>query len=391
MTAGMAHRGRENRGIRITEAVTGSDLDRFIRLPWRLYADDPHWVPPLIMERRTHLNRKKNPFFEHAEAVYWLASRGDAAVGRITAQIDHAGRGGHRRETGHFGFLEAEDDPDVFRALLTTAERWLHARGVKRVQGPFSFSINDEAGLLVEGFSRPPSVMMGHAPPYYAHRLEERGYTKAKDLIAYDFALAVDGLPPSSRKIADRLQRSHRVSVRSTSKAHFARDVRIIMDIFNDAWSDNWGFVPFMDAEVEKLTGDFKLLVEPETVCIIEVDGNPAAFGLTLPNLNEAIADLNGRLFPFGWAKLLFRLKFNKVKTLRLPLMGVRKAFQRSWMGAAMSFVIIDTLHSRNKSIGRVQGELSWVLEDNAAVRKIIESTGCRPYKTYRIYEKGLD
>ncbi len=386
----MADQDATNGAIHVNEVVTKADLDQFIKLPWHLYVDDPNWVPPLLMERREHLQRNKNPYFEHAEATYWLAHRNGSPVGRITAQVDQEGLKKHNHATGQFGFLEAEDDPAVFRILLETAERWLHEQGMENVQGPFSFSINDEPGLLIDGFSRPPSLMMGHALPYYANRLEEIGYSKAKDLIAYDFTIAVDGLPATSRRIADRLKTSERVTIRSMDKSRFADEVHLIMDIFNDAWSDNWGFIPFTDSEVRKLIKDFKLLIETEHVCIIEVDAKPAAFGLTLPNLNEAIADLNGKLLPFGWAKLIYRLKFNKVKTARLPLMGVRKEFQHSWMGAAMSFVIIEMVHSRNKKRGRVQGELSWVLEDNVAVRKIIESTGCKPYKTYRIYEKPL-
>jgi hypothetical protein len=389
-TAKMSDPPFANGTIEVKEVVTKTDLDHFIKLPWHLYVNDPNWIPPLLMERREHLHRKKNPYFEHAEAVYWLAYRHGRPVGRITAQIDQEGLKKHNHSTGQFGFLEAEDDPEVFETLLATAEKWLSAQGMKNIQGPFSFSINEEPGLLVDGFSKPPSLMMGHALPYYSNRLEEIGYAKAKDLIAYDFAIAVDGLPKTSRKIADRLKGNERVNIRSMNKAQFADEVRLIMDIFNDAWSDNWGFIPFTESEVQKLIKDFKLIIETEHVCIIEVDGKPAAFGLTLPNVNEAIADLNGKLLPFGWAKLIYRLKFNKVKTARLPLMGVRKEFQRSWMGAAMSFVIIEMVHSRNKERGRVQGELSWILEDNLAVRKIIESTGCKPYKTYRIYEKAL-
>jgi hypothetical protein len=390
MKMDMADQDLSNGIIRVKEVVTKSDVDHFIRLPWHLYVDDPNWVPPLLMERREHLHRKKNPFFEHARAVYWLAYRDNRPVGRITAQIDQIGLEKHQNATGQFGFLEAEDDPDIFCTLLTTAEKWLHSHGMKHVQGPFSFSINDEPGLLVEGFSKPPSLMMGHALPYYGSRLEEFGYTKAKDLIAYDFSIVADGLPTPSLRIANRLKNHDRVIIRNLNKARLSDDVRLILDIFNDAWSDNWGFVPFTESEKEKIIRDFKLLIEPDHVCIIEFEGRPVAFGLTLPNLNEAIADLNGKLFPFGWAKLFYRLKFNKVKTVRLPLMGVRKEFQRSWMGAAMSFIIIEMVHNRNKEQGRIQGELSWVLEDNIGVRRIIESTGCEPYKIYRIYEKVL-
>ena len=232
--------------------------------------------------------------------------------------------------------------------------------------------------------------MMGHARPHFAKLLEQAGYQKAADMIAYDFDVTVDGLPDRSRKIAQRLADNERVNIRRLNMRNYIDEVRRVLDIFNDAWSENWGFVPWSNAEMEKLADDLRLIIEPQHVCIIEVDGKSAAFGLTLPNINEAIRDLDGKLLPFGWAKLLYRLKMNKIKSARLPLMGVRKEFQRGWMGAAMSFYIIDFVHQTNKARGRLRGELSWVLEDNAAMRKIIESTGCRPYKTYRVYQKEL-
>ncbi len=379
-----------SQALRIVPVENKRDLERFIRVPWRVFADDPHWIPPLVLERKEHLNPKKNPYFAHADVRFWLALRGDEAVGRISAQVDHISLAKHRDATGYFGFLDGEDSADVFGALLGEAERWLASQGMKRIRGPFSLSINDEAGMLVKGFEFPPSLMMGHAKPYYPHRVEEQSYRKAVDMIAYDFDVAEDGLPERLQAMSNRFTSRPDVTVRPLNTSKFFEEVNIVLDIFNDAWSDNWGFVPLTPDEIRKMAKDLKLIIEPEHVCIIEVGGEPAAFGMTLPNLNEAIADLNGRLFPFGWAKLLYRLKFDKIKSARLPLLGVRKKFQRGWYGAAMSFVIIEWVHRRNARRGRVRGELSWILEDNTAMRKIIESTGCRPYKTYRVYEKAL-
>ncbi len=376
--------------LQIKRVRNRQDMDRFIRLPWSIYADDPNWIPPLIMERRDHLNPQKNPFFDHAEVAFWLALKEGRAVGRISAQVDQMALNKHQDATGFFGFLEAEDDGEVFHALMRQAENWLKARGMKRIRGPFSLSINDEAGMLVDGFDTPPSLMMGHGYPYYATQVEGQGYDKAKDLMAYKFDFFEDGLSKSSRALADRLTSRPNVTIRMLRKAQFFEDVTIVLDIFNDAWSDNWGFVPLTAAEIEKTAKDLKPLIQPNCVRIIELEGEPVAFALTLPNLNEAIADLNGRLLPFGWAKLLYRLKFNRIRSLRLPLLGIRQKFHGSWLGAAMAFTLIDALHQENKRIGMHSGELSWVLEDNTGMRKIIESPGCRIYKTYRVYEKAL-
>lgn len=370
--------------------VTNKSLRKaFVRVPWNIYGNDANWVPPLLIEREGHLDPKQNPYFDHAEVQLWIAYKGDTAVGRISAQVDQASLERHQNDAGHFGFLEGQNDPEIFHALLTTAEDWLRERGMKSIVGPFSFSANDEMGLLVKGFDRPPSLMMGHALPYFADHVEGAGYTKAVDTIAYDFDVNVDGLNKKSRAIVNRMSENPRVNVRSLNKKDFDNELRLIVDIFNDAWSDNWGFVPFNEAEIAKLASDFKLLLEPEHVSIIEVDGEAAAFGMTLPNLNEAIRDLNGRLFPFGWAKLAYRIFAKKIRSARLPFMGVRQKYQKSWMGAAMSLIIIDMVHTRN--VGKKdQAELSWVLEKNVGVRKIIESTGCKPYKTYRMFEKSL-
>jgi len=376
--------------LRLQRVQNRQDMDRFIRVPWSIYAHDPNWIAPLIMERRDHLNPKKNPFFDHAETAFWLVLKGDKAVGRISAQVDHMALEKHQDAAGFFGFLEAEDNEEVFRALLEQAEGWLTERGMKTIRGPFSLSINDEAGLLIDGFDTPPSLMMGHGFPYYATRMEALGYGKAQDMIAYDFQFSTDGLPKKSRALVNRLMARPNVTVRNLRKDKFLEDVTIVLDIFNDGWADNWGFVPLTAAEIEKTVKDLKLLIQPKFVRIIEVDGEPAAFALTLPNLNEAIADLNGRLLPFGWAKLLYRLKFNRIKTLRLPMLGIRKKFHNSWLAAAMALVLIDTLHQENKKSGMKSGELSWVLDDNVGMRRIIESTGCRVYKTYRVYEKNL-
>ncbi|MFQ5944979.1 MAG: N-acetyltransferase [Candidatus Methylomirabilales bacterium] len=361
-------------------------LRRFIRLPWSMYATDPAWVPPLLVERRQHLSRR-NPYFAHAHARFWLAYRGKRPVGRISAQIDQLHLERYADDTGFFGMLEAEDDAQTFGALLNAAEAWLRHQGMRRVLGPFNLSINDECGLLVEGFDTPPMVMMGHARRYYAARIEAHGYGNAKDLLAY--RIAHDFKPPDMvRTVLTRAAGC--VRVRPLRRSRFGEELHILREIFEDAWSENWGFVPFTAAEFEHLGQNLKLLVDDDFVQIAEVDGAPAAMIVLLPNVNEAIRDLDGRLLPFGWLRLLWRLKVAHPKTGRVALMGVRKRYQRSPLGAALAFMVIDAVRGPGVKHGMVDAELSWILEDNRGIRTLLESIGSLPYKRYRIYQKQL-
>ncbi len=354
-----------------------------------LYADDPAWVPPLRFERLRHLDRRRNPYFRHAEAAFWVAVRGDRPVGRISAQLDRTSLRLHDAATGHFGFLEAEDDPEVFRILLATAEGWLRERGLTRILGPFSLSINDESGLLVDGFSTPPYLMMGHARPYYGPRLEQLGYRKAKDLIAYSYEVAAE--PPATiRAFVDKAKAENNLRFRPMDAGRFAAEVAMIVDIFNDAWSGNWEFQPFSEPEMRDLADNLKPLLRPDDVAIAELDGVPVAMAVSLPNVNEAIHDLGGRLLPFGWAKLFWRLKVRGVKSARLPLMGVRRRHQGTPLTAALMLGAIDLIREAHRRRGTERGELSWILEDNRPTRRLIEMFGGRPYKTYRVYEKDL-
>ncbi|MEE9299840.1 MAG: N-acetyltransferase [Alphaproteobacteria bacterium] len=376
--------------VRIEPVDGRASLDRFIRLPWSVYADDANWVPPLLMERRAHLSAKTNPFFAHADVKFWLAYRGSRCSGRISAQVNHAHLEAHNDATGHFGFLEAEDDSETFHALLDAAERWLREKQMRRVRGPFSFSINDESGVLVDGFDTPPSLMMGHAFPYYATRIEEQGYVKAKDLIAYDYEIH-HRMPSPAKALVDRVRESREVTLRPLQMSRYKEDIGVILDIFNDAWSRNWGFVPLSEAESQQVAKDLKPLVRADLVCIAEVEGEPAAMAVSLPNLNEAIADLNGSLFPWGWLKLLWRLKVGGLRTARVMLMGVRRRHHGTPLGAALAFAVIDAIRAGHERRGFKKAELSWVLEDNTSMCRVIDSIGGRPYKTYRIYQKALD
>jgi hypothetical protein len=375
--------------LKVTAVESKADFERFLRVPWRIYREDPQWVPPLLMERRDHLNPKKNPFFDFAEVAYWLAWRGGEVVGRISAQVNRAHLARHNDASGHFGFLEAIDDPAVFAGLLDAACGWLKARGLTRVLGPFSLSINDESGLLVSGFETPPCVMMGHARPYYGPRLEEQGFQKAKDLLAYHYD-DVDEMPATITKLIAKAGKSQRFVIRSLNTKRYREDLNAIMDIFNDAWSDNWNFVPFSDAEIAYLAKNIRPLIDPRYVAIAEINGRPVAMAIALPNLNEAIADLDGRLLPFGWAKLLWRLKVKTTKTVRMPLMGVRRQYHGSALGAALAFSVIDAVRRHLISRGVTAAELSWILEDNSGVRQVVESLNATVSKVYRVYEREL-
>ncbi len=375
--------------LTIKAVETRGDREAFIRVPWAIYRDDPAWVPPLLMERRDHLNPKKNPFFQNAEARFWLALRDGRPVGRISAQVNRAHLERHNDATGHFGMLEAEDSAETFRALMQTAEDWLRSQGLERIAGPFNLSINEESGLLVEGFQHPPSLMMGHARPYYAARLEELGYRKIKDLICYHYDAGKD-LPPAVAHVMRKTTTSQELAIRPLDMRRYEQDLAVIMDIFNDAWSENWGFIPMSQADIRHLAKELKPIVRPQSIAIAELRGEPVAMAIGLPNVNEAIADLNGRLLPFGWAKLLWRLKFRTTKSARVPLMGVRKAYHSSLLGAALAITVIDRIRAAQKALGVESGELSWILEDNLAMRRMIEQFGGEAYKTYRIYAREL-
>lgn len=362
-------------------------LDEFIRMPWNIYDGASAWVPPLITERRDHLSRR-NPFFEHAQACYWLAYRNQRPVGRISAQIDRLHLERYDDDTGFFGMIEAEDDPEVFAALLQAAEAWLRDQGMRRVRGPFNMSINDECGLLVEGFDTAPAFMMAHGQPYYPGHIEARGYAKAKDLLAYHTSV--------DHKVSPAIQAANsrgagRVTIRTLRRKALTTELRILQTIFEDAWAHNWGFIPFTNAEFDKLGQALKHLVDDDMVQIAEVDGEPAAMLIAFPNINEVIGDLNGRLMPLGWLKLLWRIKVRYPSTARIALMGVRRRYQNSPVGSTLTFMMVHAIRGALKRHGVQSCELSWVLEDNRRLHHMLKALGAVPYKRYRIYEKALD
>ena len=374
--------------VRIVPVQTKAQWRDFHHLPFKIYRDDPHWVPPLLLERHFHFQPAHNPYFQHARAAFFLAYRGQEPVGRITAQVDQLVQERYPG-TGHFGFIEAIDDQLVFDALLLAAEDWLRRQGMTRSIGPVSFSLWDQPGLLVDGFDTPPYVMMNHHRPYYQGRIAAHGYHKVEDLIAYRYG------PQASLKSWDRLMaramRGGEITLRNIHMdKRFKDEVAMLLDIINDAWSDNWGYVKMTQAEIDELAGVLKLLLRPGDVAIAEYQGKPAAFTAIFPNLNEAIRDMNGRLFPFNWIKLLWRMKVTRPKTARMPMMGVRKSLQSSPVGAALALSVMRSVREFNFSRGVVDSELSWILARNSRVRHVIEMVGGVPYKTYRVYEKPL-
>jgi hypothetical protein len=375
--------------IHVREVKTKQDQVEFLRVPHLVFESDRNWIAPLTFERMEHISPLKNPYFKHAKAQLFAAFRDGVAVGRISAQIDDLHLGVHKDSTGQFGFLDAVDDPLVFAALFQAAERWLTSHGVTRVRGPFTFSINDETGLLVDGFETPPSMMMGHALPYYAKHVEAYGFKKVKDVFAYDYDLRVP-LAPTIERAGLRAARSKNISVRPLNKSRMTEELDIIMSIFNDAWSNNWGFIPFTQDELIVLGKNLKLLVNGEFVAIASIDGVPSAMAITLPNLNEWFAGLKGALLPFGWAMLVPKIASKRSKTVRLPMMGVRKIYQDSATGSALAFSVIMALRDYHLARGVERVEMSWVLEDNRSMRHIIEAAGGVAYKTYRVYEKGV-
>lgn len=390
----------ESACVRIERVTDKKALKTFVRVAAPLYRDDPAWVAPLMFERLDLLAKNRNPYFTHAVAEYWIAYRDGTPVGRISAQVDELVQDRHGPGIGHFGFVEAPDDPAVFEALFETAESWLQDRGMVRARGPFNLSINEECGLLIDGFEHPPRMMMGHARPYYGVRIEALGYNKIKDLWAYDLGQAwFRPTAPYGLDLPEKVQRillrkaeaQNRIRLRNTTKRRMRGDFRIIMDIFNDAWSNNWGYIPFTEAEIDRIATDLKPLL-PEHGCTIAYwDNEPAAFIMVLPDLNSLIRDLDGRLVPFGWAKLVWRVFRARFPQVRVPLMGVRRKYHGRAQGLRMILLLIERGAAEwNRCHGTSRVELSWILEDNESMKRILDSIGCVHYKTYRIYDKAL-
>ena len=371
--------------VEIVPVHSKAELDRFIRVPERLLREDPHYIPPLRSERRAALTPAGNPLFQHADVQFWLARRDGEDIGRISAQRDHLLPD---TSIGYFGMLAAIDDPAVFAALLETAEQWLRARGLATVQGPFNLSINEEMGALIEGFDTPPMLLMPHDQRHLGRSIAAQGYTKIRDVYAY-LCDSTAALPPAAAAMVARgLPAS--MTLRHMRNETLAADIASLVDIFNDAWEDHWGFVPITREEIAHMAKAMKPLLHERLVWFAEVSGEPAAFGLCLPNLNEAIRDLSGRLMPFGWAKLLWRLKVSGLKSGRVPLMGVRRRYASTILGRLLPLHVVEALRRESFGMGIHSIEIGWVLEDNLPMRHLAEAVGGRHYKTYRVYEKPL-
>jgi hypothetical protein len=378
-----------NAPVTIRPVVTKADRKQFVDLAWEVYKDDPVWVPPLKDEVHGLIDPKKNPWFGHARAQLWLAERGGKVVGRISAQVDqlvlqHMGPG-----IGQWGMFEALDGVAA-AALIAQAEEWLRGEGMTRSMGPISLSIWDEPGLLISGFEQPPMVMMGHHLAAYQAWVEGAGYAKAKDLLTYE----VDIRPPAEGVMARLVaagDKNPRIVLRPVDKSNFERDSAIILNLLNDAWSDNWGYVPLTPDEIAYAGKKLKPIIFPEMVLIAELDGEPVAFMLTIPDINDLTKDLNGELFPFNFIKLLWRLRKPRTARVRVPLMGVAKKLHGTRMAGQLAFMLIE--HIRRAIVadfGATHGEFGWILEDNQGMMSIAELPGAKVNHTYRIYEKTL-
>ncbi|WP_294311179.1 N-acetyltransferase [uncultured Sphingomonas sp.] len=380
--------------VSIRPISSKSDRKAFVDFPFRLYADDPHWVPPLKGEALGLITPEKNGWYSHARAQLFLAEENGKVVGRISAHLDTLAlemepSKGFGPGVGFWGLMDAVNQ-DVFRALLTAAEGWLRDQGMTRAIGPVSQSVWEEPGLLVQGFDQDPTIMMGHARPEYQGWIEAAGYGVVKQLFTYELDITQE-FPPIVQRIIKSGEKNERIRVREVNKARFEEEAAIILSILNDAWSDNWGFIPLTPPEIKDVGVKLKPIVFNDLIRIAELDGKPVAFMITLPDLNEAIKPLKGSLLPFGWAKLLLWLRAPKVRTMRVPLMGVVKELQASRMAGQLAFMMIEYIRQASVTkYGASRGEIGWVLDDNQGMRSIAETIKSDINKIYNVYSRDL-
>lgn len=369
----------------MSEVANSRDLDAFVRFPWRIYANDPNWVPPLIRERKDFLNPKKHPFYRHGAATCFLARRGREVVGRILVSDDPHYNETHATNLGCFGMFESLPDEAIAHALLERAAAWLLARGRTAILGPIDYSTNYPCGLLVEGFDTPPTLLMNHNPPGYAKLLESWGLVKAKDLVTY-WVTDERGLPENWRRVVGKMQERSRVRIRPFDTSDWDAEIARLKELYNAAWEKNWGFVKMSDAEFEHLGKELRPILIPELLMIAEVEGRPVGFCMSLPDINVTLRKLNGRLFPTGLLRLLWDLKMRKIGQIRMLTLGVIEGYRRRG--------ITEMLIGRTWDVGPQHGyracEMGWQLEDNQLMNRAIERLGSTIRKRYRIYEREL-
>lgn len=370
--------------VEIVAIADKRGLNEFLRVPYDVYADDPHYVFPLQRDQKAFFDPDHNPFHRHAETQLWVARRGGRAVGRVAACIDSYNNDHHQEKVCFFGFFETVADEEVARALLDAARGWAQARDMERLRGPACFTTNhDYLGLLIQGHERDPVVGMPYQPPYYEGMFEEYGFSGVKDLYAW-FLSPGGTVPAKLQKLIDSILRNATFTVRPFRMKRFEEDASIVRALYNECWSRNWGFIPMDDAEFAYAAKDMKGMVDPDFLLIAENDGEPIGFSLTIPDFNHALKPLRGRLFPFGWLKFL--LAKRNIELARTLLMGVLPAHRKKGVDAVMVYRTIEAGFRK----GMTRGECSWVLEDNRAMNLIMRSYGADLYKTYRIYELPL-
>lgn len=375
--------------LTIRPARTRRELKRFVKVPFHLHRDSEQWVPPLIFERMQFLDRKKNPWFEHGEAEFFIAERGGEAVGRISAHVDSRWDEFQGGKDAMFGFFEAAEDPEVVRALFGAAEEWATARGRERLLGPMDFTTNDEIGILIEGFERQPMILEPWHPPYYQRLIEAEGFDKAMDVLMWELRMGQlkegEKFDPSIHEAAEKALHDEGITIRNMRKRDMAAEVRRFMDVYNEAWGDNWGFVPITDAEVEFQAKNLKQVLDEEWTFMAEKDGEVVGAALTLPDINQVMSKLNGRLLPFGWAKFL--LGKRRIDRLRVFALGVKHDYRHTGVAAGLYLEHIKMAALPDKIHW---GEMGWILETNKPMNRAMEGMGGKIVKKYRLYERPL-
>jgi GNAT superfamily N-acetyltransferase len=373
--------------VEVTAVSGGRDLKAFIDLPFRLHANSPQWVPPLKLERRLFLNRRMNAFFSHGEGEYFLARREGRVVGRITAQVNHAFNDHQEKNWGWYGFLEFEDDQEVLEALLEAAAGWLRQRGKERMVGPACFAMNDESGILIEGFELRPMIVQPWNPPYYQERMEQAGMSKAMDLLMWNLEVSDrDKVLPVIFELADKVQSEHGIRVRPMRRRQLRKDMDSFAEVYNSAWSRNWDFVPYSKKDLDAYAQELQLVFDKHWFMIAEKEdtGEVVGMAITVPDVNQVLAQMKGKLLPLGWWKFL--TKGRRIDRVRVGFLGVKPEHQHTGVAAKLYVEHFNAAAVRPQT----GGEMGWILETNTAMNRGMEAMGGRVVKRYRVYERLL-